>query len=147
MSTISIDAGASWHDLLKQISEKAGVQGDFDLKYGYPPQPFNTESIDGATLLSDLPHDLNGEQLIVMPRDLQGKLSSPIGGSKPRPEAVKSLPPQGLTSQPEHKPGDFPDQPLGLTRKAKGDVESDPPEIPVPMLEGVMVLRVMYVRG
>ena len=143
VATISIDSGASWSELLIQISEKTGVQSDFDLKYGYPPQPFNTESIDGATLLSDLPHNLNGEQLIVMPRNVQTTLSNPMEGSKPRPEAVKSLPPQDLTSPPEHKPGDFPDQPLGLTRKPKGDVESDPPEIPVPMLEGVMVLRVM----
>ena len=141
--TITIEASASWHELLSQISEKTGVKGDFDLKYGYPPQPFNTESIDGAMTLSDLPHNLNGEQIIVMPREIQGKLSSPIGGSKPRPEAVKGLPPKDLTSPPQHKPGDFPDRPLGLTRKPKGDVESDPPEIPVPMLEGVMVLRVM----
>ena len=143
VATITIEASASWHELLSQISEKTGVKGDFDLKYGYPPQPFNIESIDGATILSDLPYNLNGEQLIVMPRDLQGKLSSPIRGSKGQSEAVKTLPPIDLTSAPQHKPGDFPDKPLGLTRKPKGDVESDPPEIPVPMLEGVMVLRVM----
>ena len=145
LATITIGNTASWQELLKQISEKTDVYGDFDLKYGYPPQPFNTESIDGATLLSDLPHNLNGEQLIVMPRDIQAKLSNPTESSKPRPEVVKSLPPQNLTSPPQHKAGDFPDQPLGLTRKPKGDVESEPPEIPVPMLEGVMVLRVMYV--
>jgi ubiquitin thioesterase OTU1 len=143
VATITIEASSSWQDLLSQISEKTGVQGDYDLKYGYPPQPFNTESIDAATILSDLPHNLNGEQLIVMPREVQNKLSSPVSDSKPRPEAVKALPPKELTSPPPHKAGDFPAQPLGLTRKPKGDVESDPPEIPVPMLEGVMVLRVM----
>ena len=140
VATISIDTSASWQDLLHQISEKTGVHSDFDLKYGYPPQPFNTESINGATLLSDLPHNLNGEQLIVMPRDVQSKLSKPIPGQS---EAIKTLPPHDQTSPPQHKPGDFPDQPLGLTRKTKGEIDSDPPEIPVPMLEGVMVLRVM----
>ncbi|KAK3698034.1 ubiquitin-specific protease otu1 [Vermiconidia calcicola] len=143
VATISIESSASWQDLLSQISDKTGVKGDFDLKYGYPPQPFNTESIDSHTVLSDLPHNLNGEQLIVMPKDMNKSLSSAGSSSKPRPEAVKSLPPQGLTSPPQHNPGDFPDQPLDPTRKPKGDVESEPPEIPVPMLEGVMVLRVM----
>jgi ubiquitin thioesterase OTU1 len=141
--TISIDALATWQELLSQISEKTAVSGDFDLKMGYPPQPINVEEIDGTTHLTDLPYKLNGEQLIVVPREVNSKLSNPMSGSKPRPEAVKSLPPQELTSPPQHKPGDFPDQPLGLTRKAKGDVESDPPEVPVPMLEGVMILRVM----
>ena len=79
----------------------------------------------------------------MMPREVQNKLSNPVSDSKPWPEAVKALPPKELTSPPQHKPGDFPDQPLGLTRKPKGNVEKDPPEIPVPMLEGVMVLRVM----
>ena len=143
VATISIDSSATWHDFMKQISEQTGVKTDFDLKYGYPPQPFNTESIGSETKLSDLPHNLNGEQLIVMPREIQAKLSNPIPSDKTRPEAVKSLPPQDLTSSPAHQPGDFPDQPLGLQRKPKGDVESEPPEIPVPMLEGVMILRVM----
>ena len=143
VSTISIESSSTWQALLSQIAEKTGVHGDFDLKYGYPPQPFNTESIDNGTLLSDLPHDLNGEQLIVMPRNVNTKLLNPTEDSKPRPEAVKSLPPQELTSPPAHKPGDFPDQPLDLQRKPKGNIEDEPPEIPVPMLEGAMVLRVM----
>lgn len=143
MVTISIESSSSWQDLLGQISGKTGVSGDFDLKYGYPPKPFNTESISGATLLSDLPHNLNGEQLIVMPREVQNKLSSPTADSKPRPEAVKALPPKELTSPPQHKADNVPSEPLGLARKKRVDVESDPPEVPVPQLEGVMVLRVM----
>lgn len=142
VATITLEATATWSDLMKFIAEKTGVKGDLDLKYGYPPQPFNTESIDGQTILSDLPHNLNGQQLIVVPREIQDKLSSPVS-DKLRPEAVKSLPAQSLTSPPVHKPGDFPSEPLGFQRKPKGDVESDPPEIPVPQLEGVMVLRVM----
>ncbi|KAK5172875.1 ubiquitin-specific protease otu1 [Saxophila tyrrhenica] len=143
-ATISLDGTATWQDLLNQISEKTGVNGDFDLKLGYPPQPLNTESIDGAMKLDDLPHKLNGEQLTVMPRDINNKLSNPTSDSKPPAQAVKPLPPKDLTSPPAHQQGDFPDQqPLGLTRKPKGNVESDPPEVPVPMLEGVMILRVM----
>ena len=51
---------------------------------------------------------------------------------------------------PKHNVGDFPSSstkaeqaaPLSLQRKPN-DVESDPPEVPVPGLEGVLVLRVM----
>ena len=143
VTTITIESSATWHDLLAQISQKTGVSTDFDLKAGFPPQPFNTESIDGSTKLTDLPHKINGEQLIVVPRDVQSKLSNPVADSKPRPEAVKALPPRDLTSPPRHKNGDFPAQPLSLTPRPKGDLKDDPPEIPVPLLDGTMVLRVM----
>lgn len=142
-AVISLDPSATWQDLMQQISEKTGVHTDFDLKYGYPPQAFNTESIDGETKISDLPQNLNNEQLIVSPRSVQQKLSTPMDGTKPNSQAVKPLPPQDLTSPPDHQRGDFPDQPLGLQRKPRADVESDPPEIPVPMLDGTMILRVM----
>jgi len=140
---VATDSIASWNDLKQQITEKTGVP-DFDVKYGYPPQPLNTESIDGAVKLSDLPIKLHGEQLIIMPHNnIQAQLSNPMSGTKPPPEAVKPLPSQ-QTSAPAHRPGDFPDQPLNLTRKQQyGNVESDPPEIPVPALDGALVLRVM----
>lgn len=141
-ATISIDSAASWVDLTKEISEKTGVP-DFDIKYGFPPQALNTESIDGQTKLTDLPIKLSGEQLIINPRNVQAKLSDPMAGTRPPSEAVKPLPPRDLTSPSTHQGRDFPDRPLNLTRKKKGDVESDPPEVPVPQLDGVMVLRVM----
>ena len=46
VQSISLDAEATWGDLLQQISAKTGVESDFDLKYGYPPQSLNTASID-----------------------------------------------------------------------------------------------------
>ena len=139
---ITTESTASWSSLLHEISEKTGVP-DFDTKYGYPPQSLNTESIDGATHISDLPVKLDGEQLIIMPRNLQNQLSRPMSNTHPPPQAAGLLPPQN-TSAPAHQPGDFPDQPLNLTRKQQyGDVESDPPEVPVPALDGALVLRVM----
>lgn len=141
-ATISIDSHALWSDLLHEISEKTGV-ADFDLKHGFPPQALNTESIDGGTKLSDLPLRLSGEQLTVSPRNVQASLSSPMSGSQAPISQAQSLPPLNQISPPTHDSGDFPSKPLSLTRKTKGDVESDPPEIPVPQLEGVMVLRVM----
>ena len=144
VATVTIEQTATWHDLLHEISSTTGV-ADFDLKYGYPPQPFNTESINGDMKLADLGVKLDGEQLIVVARDLTASLQPHISHSKPPAEAVKALPPRNLTSPPQHQPGDFPDQqPLGLKRRDRTkDVESDPPEIPVPQLDGVLILRVM----
>ena len=141
---ISLPDTATWSDLKHEISTKTETP-DFDLKYGYPPKPFNTESIENHVLLSDLPVKLEGEQLIVMPRNLQSQLNNPLGRPPPAPQAVKGLPSQSQVRPPQHQAGDFPDQQLGLQRSKKkaGDVESDPPEIPVPALEGVMLLRVM----
>lgn len=144
VSTIAIDDSATWASLKSQISEATSVP-DFDIKYGYPPKPLNAESIDNDTPLSALEVNLNGEQLTIVPHNIQAELSNPLAGSKPPSEAVKPLPPQSLTNPPAHQPGDFPSQPLNLTRSTKksGDIESDPPEIPVPQLEGLLVLRVM----
>ncbi|SMY29064.1 unnamed protein product [Zymoseptoria tritici ST99CH_1A5] len=141
VATVTINNDASWSDLIHEISEKSGV-ADFDLKYGYPPQPLNTESISPDMKLSDFPRKLNGEQLIVMPRAIQAKLSSPLAGTTKAQENVKALPKANSSSVPAHKSGDFPDQPLNLTRK-KQNLDSDPPEVQVPLLDGVMVLRVM----
>ncbi|KAK5107212.1 hypothetical protein LTR62_001619 [Meristemomyces frigidus] len=143
-AAITIDDNATWSALKHEISEKTGVP-DFDLKYGYPPQAFNTESIDGDMKLSDLPVQLDGEQLTVAPRNIQSILSHPISHSAPLRGAVNPLPPTHSTSPPKHQTDDFPDQPLSLQRSGKktSNVESDPPEIPVPALDGIMLLRVM----
>jgi ubiquitin thioesterase OTU1 len=125
VATVSIASDASWGDLLHEISEKSGVS-DFDLKYGYPPKPLDTESISPDMKLSDLPQKLNGEQLIVMPRAIQETLAYPLSGSSKPSKTIERTP----------------DQPLNLTRK-KQNLDSDPPEVPIPLLDGVMVLRVM----
>ncbi|KAI7341970.1 hypothetical protein KC336_g23289, partial [Hortaea werneckii] len=53
VASIALDDSATWGQLKREISEKTGVP-DFDLKYGYPPQPFNAESIDNETRVGDL---------------------------------------------------------------------------------------------
>lgn len=143
VATITIEAHATWQDLLKQISEKTGVKTDFDLKYGYPPKSLDTASIDSETKIADMPMSLSGEQLIVVPRDVQSKLAAPVQHSQPNPAATKPLPNTTKTAPPAHQPGDFPSHPLNLTRKSKSDIESDAPEIPVPNLNGTMILRIM----
>lgn len=141
VSTISLDDSATWGELKSQISESTSVP-EFDVKYGYPPKPLNTESIDSGTPLSSLEVPLNGEQLTVVPHNIQASLSNPLSSEKHHPPA--NLVPRDQTSPPKHQPGDFPsDQPLNLTRKQNTSVESDPPEVPVPQLDGVLVMRVM----
>lgn len=142
VATVTIDNTATWQEFLSKVRDVADV-ADFDLKYGYPPQSLNTESLDPASKLADVAAHLEGEQLIVVPRNIQAELSRPMAKSQQRPEALKGLPSLGVASPPQHQAGDFPDQPLNLTRKQHGDVQNDPPEIPVPALDGVMVLRVM----
>lgn len=141
---------ATWGDLKAEISDKTSVP-DFDIKYGYPPKPLDTTSFDHDLKLSDIGINLSGEQLIVMPRDIQSKLSNPMSDSTPNPLVAGTLPPQHNVSPPKHQKGDFPpDQsestsqaaPLSLARKAN-DVTEEPPEVPVPGLDGVLVLRVM----
>ncbi|KAF2207381.1 hypothetical protein CERZMDRAFT_51374 [Cercospora zeae-maydis SCOH1-5] len=143
-ATISIDSQASWSDLMHDISDKTGV-ADFDLKHGFPPQPLNTESINGQTKLSDLPFKLNGEQLTLNPRTIQPTLSQPMAGTTPSRSTTKPLPSTQQPSPPTHKPSSTstPPAPLSLTRKPATNPTIDPPEIPVPHLEGLMVLRVM----
>lgn len=129
MTTLDIDSSATWDDLLHQISDKSGVM-DFDLKIGYPPQPFTSTSSD--TVLSDLPRKLNGEQIIVMPKVTQS--TAPL--TELTPTSTDKLPSTTSTSP------EYPQQPLKLQPK-KRSTEDDPPEVPVPLLDGVMVLRVM----
>lgn len=149
MSQVSLPETATWGELKAEISFRTSVP-DFDIKYGYPPQPLDTTSFDDELKLTDIGINLNGEQLIIMPRDMQSKLSNPMSGSSPNPATVGSLPPQ-TGSAPQHRAGDFPPSfpqaqsraaPLSLNRKPN-DVTEDPPEVPVPGLDGVLVLRVM----
>ena len=150
MSQVTMADDATWGQLKAEISSKTEVP-DFDIKYGYPPKPLDTTSFDDELKLTDIGINLAGEQLIIMPRDIQSKLSNPLAGSTPNAAAAGSLPPSNSTSASKHQVGDFPSgstqqankaAPLSLTRKSN-DVSEDPPEIPVPALDGVMILRVM----
>lgn len=143
---VTLPDTSTWGELKAEISQKTSVP-DFDLKYGYPPKTLDTTSIGDNTSLADIGVKLDGEQLTVVPRDVQGSLSHPMHKSTPGTGAG-ALPPTKDLKAPKHHPGDFPSSstdaaaPLSLTRKQNSSMD-DPPEIPVPSLEGVMVLRVM----
>jgi ubiquitin thioesterase OTU1 len=144
VSTISIEDTATWGELKSAISSSTSVP-EFDVKYGYPPKALDTTSIDAATQLSDIGISLNGEQLTIVPINLQAALSNPLSSSH-HPPAASNLP-STKSSPPKHQAGDFPsegtDQPLNLTRKKHDNPDSDPPLVPVPNLDGQLVLRVM----
>ena len=129
--TITLEPSQTVTELKSAIQEATSVP-DFDLKCGYPPQPLDMTAIDGETRLSDIGIKLDGEQLIVMPREIQSKLEHPVKTSDglPAQQNAKPLPTQ--SSQPL----------LPLESKQTG-VENDPPELPLPSLGGTLVLRVM----
>lgn len=149
MSQVQMSDTATWGELKHEISAKTSV-ADFDVKYGYPPQNLDTTSIDDDTKLTDVGIKLDGEQLIILPRDVQQSLHNPMSGHTPNPQSHGTLPPLKDVQPRQHYPGDFPSgsikaeqaAPLSLQRKPN-DLEGDPPEVPVPGLEGLLVLRVM----
>ncbi|WPG97320.1 OTU-domain-containing protein [Acrodontium crateriforme] len=137
VATIALEDSASWSDLRKEIVEKTGVS-DFDVKFGYPPQALATDGIEYSTRLSEFPVKLNGEQLIITPRHMGSSSSASkdanLQSSAPQAGNVSNAKKQAAAS--------LPNQPLNLSRK-KNDIQNEPPEIPVPLLGGIMVLRVM----
>lgn len=147
-TSVTISDNATWGELRSAISEKTSVP-DFDVKYGYPPKALDTTSFVNETSLADIGVRLDGEQLTIMPRDLHSSLS--LDNSTPAPLGNALLPALENIIPPKHQPGDFPSgsgkqesraAPLSLTRKQNNSMD-DPPEIPLPSLEGVLVLRVM----
>ncbi|KAF2144383.1 uncharacterized protein K452DRAFT_223092 [Aplosporella prunicola CBS 121167] len=136
VSTIEIDEHATMAELQSSIAEKSGVPS-FDLKAGYPPKPIDLSAFDPITKISDTGLKLNGEQLVVAPRDVGGKLAHPMSDSTPA--AAAPLP--GSQQHRENQAAGM-QEPLALSRK-KTDVEADPPEVAVPTHGGTLVLRVM----
>ncbi|EKG16423.1 Ovarian tumor otubain [Macrophomina phaseolina MS6] len=136
VTTITLDDHATVAELQSTIAEKSGVPV-FDLKAGYPPQPIDIAQFDPVTALSDTGLKLNGEQLVVVPRDVGGQLSHPMADTTPG----RAAPLPGSKQAIENQASEL-QQPLSLSRNAK-DVESDPPEVAVPEAGGTLVLRVM----
>ena len=131
VSTITLEPSQTIGSLKSAIQEATSVP-DFDLRYGYPPKPLDITELDAGTKLSDSGMQLDGEQLIVTPREIQSKLENPVKAQDhiPPSKAVKPLPMQNNQGL------------LPLERKQTG-VENDPPELPLPSHGGTLVLRVM----
>ncbi|KAJ6009744.1 hypothetical protein N7499_004856 [Penicillium canescens] len=118
-STVTLDDTATIKDLRDQIAEKTGLTA-FDVKYGYPLQPLELGSFQPGQPISETGVKLNGESLIVAPKE----------GSKPPSEATKD--PTATLSQLSTS-----------SQKPQTNNADDPPEIASPEHAGTFVLRVM----
>jgi ubiquitin thioesterase OTU1 len=127
-----LDDSATVQDLREQIADKTGLtSGFFDVKYGYPDlKPLDLDRFQSTQPLADMGVNLNGEQLIVAPRDSGASTSETTTLNQPS-GSVPQQPPQ-LHQQPSSSMSQHPEK-----------TADDPPEIASPEHGGTFVLRVM----
>ncbi|KAI4245160.1 MAG: hypothetical protein L6R42_010268, partial [Xanthoria sp. 1 TBL-2021] len=166
-STLTLSSESTVADLLVSITERTSIS-DFDVKYGYPPKPLLLDEVDPASKLSELPLNLEGEQILVTARAARATIS-PIPKTQTThgtPKSPHSASPRALTDVSDLDPrgcfsfsgvGEAPapglldslpsqtkhqSQPLSLQRKPNS-MDSDPPEIPLSSHASKVVLRIM----
>ena len=143
-ATLVLASTTTVGSLLRQITEKTGLSA-FDLKFGYPPRQLLLEGFEENTTLSKIDIKLDGEQLIVSQKfpftshELAGaqqtEMKTPFPSSTP-------VPPDGTPAAPPSSSSRKSDKSLSLSRKAKR-MDQDAPEIPLPLLNATLVLRIM----
>lgn len=153
-TTATLDDSATVETLRETIVNETSLSS-FEVKYGYPPQPLLLDQIPPTTLLSELDIKLNGEQLIVhdasSPSQKAVTQQTPPGSFSDADK--KSVPNTAGPSRNKDAASPHPSHPgpqrqkasaapLSLSRKQNQDM-SDPPEIVVEELGGVLVLRIM----
>jgi ubiquitin thioesterase OTU1 len=126
VSTATLDDNATIAELYSIITEKTGC-AKYDVKSGFPPQPLVLSAYPDETTLSEAGIKLNGEQLIIAPKDT------------PLPSEPSTGP---TTSTAQGPQSSDPAAPLSLSRKAQ-KTDDDPPELPVASHTATLVLRVM----
>ncbi|TVY58724.1 putative ubiquitin thioesterase otu1 [Lachnellula cervina] len=148
-STLTLPDDATVGDLLTLITEKTSV-AKFDIKYGYPPQPLLLEQYENSQALSQLGVKLDGEQLIISPKDDPSSkpVSQPVAAETANKEQEKSrkLPVESSNFSFTNVPGfEQPEKkqkkPVALQRAKT--MEGDVPELPLPERGATLVLRVM----
>ena len=135
-NTISLAETATTQDLAQRIRDISGIES-FDLKYGYPPRFWQFDAQDGATVLSHVSVNLDGEQLIVSrkPRESTDKKSNE-GEQQDTAHATKdqkhlehhssaSFSFSGFEKDPPSKKISGSMRPMSLSR-------NDTPEVPLP---------------
>lgn len=136
VANIQLPDTATVADLKSEISSKTELPM-FDLKSGFPPKTLELDQFDDELKLVETGLALNGEQLIATAHDIAGPLKHSLNAETHLPPS-KDLP--SGTSQ--SKSSKAPAAPLSLQRKPN-DMADEPPEVPFPLLEGTLVLRVM----
>ncbi|KAL8986505.1 MAG: hypothetical protein Q9205_000020 [Flavoplaca limonia] len=166
-STLFLPVGSTVSDLLVSITEKTSIS-EFDVKYGYPPKPLHLDELKPTANLSEIPVNLDGEQIIVTAKasratispttNLQATHSTPKSSHTSSPATIedvhdqksngsfsfsgvgKAPGPHSLDSQSAQTK--HPGQPLSLQRKPTL-MGSDPLEIVLPSHASKLVLRIM----
>lgn len=83
-AAISLPETATVEDLKAKITEKTSFS-KFDLKYGYPPRPLLLGDYADTAKLSNLPIELDGEQLIVSEATPSVSKQDPSANGPPKP--------------------------------------------------------------
>ena len=135
-TVISLPDNASVAELQTQISEATSIE-DYDVKYGYPPQPLPLKEYPRSSKLSEIGINLNGEQLIVSEKaGATAAASSDPTIKAPVPRTKDTAPALSSSTRDTMAP----QAPLSLTRKPP---PTDAPELPLPTHASTLILRIM----
>ena len=127
-SALALPDDATVGDLIAQVIEKTEIS-EFDIKYGYPPKPFLLEQYERSLPLAQLDLDLNGETLILSPKESKHdtKPSTPSQAANVAASSTKeptSVSFAGLSGSSVQKDVG----PISLKKRA---MEGDVPELPL----------------
>lgn len=136
-STITLPDDAQVRDLISEIISQTSIS-DFDVKYGYPPQPLLLSQSDPSLPLSQLDVKLNNEQLTVSARDSP---SSARAAAPPPPSSI----PVDVASKRQEGPtkageptysfagiGGSSSKPAGPVALKRKGMDGDVPEVSLP---------------
>lgn len=126
--TLNLEESATVGDLKDAVSKATELPKLFDLRIGYPPQPYDLDQFADDVRLQDTGHQFHGEQLTVAAKPIAAPLAHPL--------QTPSNPPPPTAARPA-TPSTHPPTPR--------DAAKDPPEIPLSGRAGTctLVLRVM----
>ena len=140
-TTATFPETATVADLRSKITECTSLS-EFEVKYGYPPQPLVLEDDAGDFQLSQLGFKLDGEQLIVSANEAAASDSNAKGSDTTSLANGNASTDAGAenTSFLASEPATSPPGPVSLSRKP---APQDPPELPLPSRNGTLLLRIM----
>ena len=138
VANILLEDTATVADLKHEISSQTGL-AVFDLRAGFPPKDLNLDQFDDELKLVDTGVRFDGEQLIATPHDIAGPLKHAGSSTVNLPAGA----PPSYPSSDAQNSGRSTAAPLSLARRSHNDVSDDPPEVPFPLLNATLCLRIM----
>lgn len=147
-SVVTISATATVAELISQVAKATSIEGELEIKYGYPPKSLPLGELDSSMILSEIGVELDGEQLIVSEAynaSSKSKSQAPEGSSNSsRPShvapstsdsAADATSGTGANAQSSNI-----EKPLSLSRKSQN---LEPPGLALRSHASTVVLRVM----